>query len=523
MSNVESSDQCNEAYSLFTKGKKAIFSDPDTAVGLLQQSLKIYVDLGLGIDVKVAPVYLAYGMVLVEIARSGVDAFGQDIPPETVAGQPQECDQPIGTDQDEDGQEESEGHDGEKEAGGAEGRQEDPSDPQITPKAEIAEENNDTPVDADAVDSSDFSLAWEMLELAKTLFLEDGKSKHLLCLSDVHSTLCDIMGENGDFSGAYKEVKAALEYAAMMQPPDLRNEAELHFKAACGLQMDHQAEMALPHAEKALSLMMQVRNDIEKTLEPLDELIKAGDAKAAEVLEEGEAKMKDLDTCMQPVTDKIEDLKITIGEAKKMKMQIGAMFKSLVGAGAPMNQATAEAAAQAVAAAARGSGGDVETARQALQKSTSGASFAAVRSNPHAPVMDLGVVGRGRARITLTATGQESQAPSHSIMAADAQSPKKAETAAAASSKRSRLEAIMGGIGGSTSLGFGGNVGRGGLPSITKIYNAEKDLKSSTTVKGDVVHEAQCIVSTSQGPSELQKDDAASVEHVSASKKLKGI
>jgi hypothetical protein len=68
MANEESSNRIEEAYALFKRGEKLIFSDPEVAVGLLQQSLKIHVDLGLGIDIKAAPVYLAYGMVLVSEA-----------------------------------------------------------------------------------------------------------------------------------------------------------------------------------------------------------------------------------------------------------------------------------------------------------------------------------------------------------------------------------------------------------------------------------------------------------------------
>jgi ABC-type branched-subunit amino acid transport system substrate-binding protein len=51
-----------------------------------------------------------------------------------------------------------------------------------------------------------------------------------------------------------------------------------------------------------------------------------------------------------------------------------------------MNQATAEAAAKAVAAAAKGSGGDVEGAKKALLAGTPSAAFVAVRTNPNAPV-----------------------------------------------------------------------------------------------------------------------------------------
>jgi hypothetical protein len=97
---------------------------------------------------------------------------------------------------------------------------------------------------------------------------------------------------------------------------------------------------------------------------------------------------------------------------------------------------------------------------------------------------------------------------------------------AAASLKRNRLEAIMGGFGGSTSFGFGGSVGSGGVSAPAP--GSTKQPEAASIGKGGPVQgvapeaeDAQCILSTSQGPAELQKDDAASMDDLSASKKLK--
>ena len=62
---LESDPRLVEATSLYQRGRKLTFDDPDEAVSLLEQSLKLHVDLGLGTDVRAAVVYLAYGLALV--------------------------------------------------------------------------------------------------------------------------------------------------------------------------------------------------------------------------------------------------------------------------------------------------------------------------------------------------------------------------------------------------------------------------------------------------------------------------
>lgn len=68
MSEVEA--RLAEATELYQRGRKLMFDEPDEAVALLQQSLRLHVDLGMGTDSKAASVYLAYGQALVRIRSS---------------------------------------------------------------------------------------------------------------------------------------------------------------------------------------------------------------------------------------------------------------------------------------------------------------------------------------------------------------------------------------------------------------------------------------------------------------------
>jgi hypothetical protein len=68
-----------EADRLLTEGKKVYLDDPDCAVEQLQAAMKIYDTLGLANDPCAAPLFLAYGLALVETARASSDVFGQKV------------------------------------------------------------------------------------------------------------------------------------------------------------------------------------------------------------------------------------------------------------------------------------------------------------------------------------------------------------------------------------------------------------------------------------------------------------
>ena len=57
----------SEATDLYQRGRKLRFNDPDSAIELLEKSLRMHVELGLGTDPKAAAVYLAYGTALVRL------------------------------------------------------------------------------------------------------------------------------------------------------------------------------------------------------------------------------------------------------------------------------------------------------------------------------------------------------------------------------------------------------------------------------------------------------------------------
>jgi hypothetical protein len=51
---------------------------------------------------------------------------------------------------------------------------------------------------------------------------QDGAAKHLLCLSDVHTTLSDLKMEEGAFKEAAEELRKALGYAEEMETKNYR-------------------------------------------------------------------------------------------------------------------------------------------------------------------------------------------------------------------------------------------------------------------------------------------------------------
>lgn len=75
------SDQADkaEADRLLAEGKRVYLDDPDCAVEHLGRAMRIYESLGLSNDPVAAPLFLAYGLALVETARSSSDVFGEKV------------------------------------------------------------------------------------------------------------------------------------------------------------------------------------------------------------------------------------------------------------------------------------------------------------------------------------------------------------------------------------------------------------------------------------------------------------
>lgn len=293
----------------------------------LQKRIEKYGDEAL----ECASAYCQYGSVLFLRAQEESDVFGDTLkstvqgteaqPAPSTAAAAEEAVDDDGSDADDAGEDAAEGVEG--------------------------GEDDETP-------SDDMQLAWENLEVARTIYSRD-KDAHKTELADIHLLLADLATEQESFDTALTEYRSSLSLMSSIVKENDRCLAELHYKTSLTLQFLEQPEEA---AKEIL-----VASNICKA--KLDELKGASDEAVAK-------EAKDLELVLEDLKDKEDEYKEAIQEREKTKESLRSVLQQAMGTVQP------------------------------LQSSSNAGQ-----------VVDLGVVGQGKKRINLAALSNDKAVASH--------------------------------------------------------------------------------------------------------------
>ena len=211
-------------------------------------------------------------------------------------------------------------------------------------------------------DASDLQLSWENLEYARLIYSggPDGGAvapEHREALAQVHVKLGQVSSEEEQFESALAEFDKALSLFREITPPPHRRIAGLLYDMALALQQLQRPDEALARVGNAIAAC-------QRRLTELRMAAPAGsaDTGAADEVSELGARIEELRMCE-------EELRISAADAARTKDALKAAFASMAGA------------------------------------ASGAAAFDAPKMAAAAPAADLGVVGRGVARITPTAAG----------------------------------------------------------------------------------------------------------------------
>ncbi|KAK9904895.1 hypothetical protein WJX75_005048 [Coccomyxa subellipsoidea] len=351
----------------------------DLAVEDLGEALQIRIKAHGDLAPECAQFYLHYGEALFQKAQAETDIFGASL-------------QKTSRQQDEDeAAEEAEeqghgkGRDDEKENVDAKGKapmaEEDIAEEEEEEEAaqEGADEDEDADED-DEGDSDDMKLAWEMLEVARTICPKDQP----LLLADVLLLLGDLGMETERFESAMTDYEQALGVLKQNLQADDRRIAEAHYKLSLTLHFLDNPEDALTHARAAVA----VCNARIAGLTPAAAAAAAAPADAAAAPEPApfadapapaaqdaalaaQREIADLKGVLEDLAAKVEELEGAVRENESTRNALKAAFSRL-------------AAVQGGSEGASGSSGSVAAGAQ-----------------PAGGVINLGVVGRGSKRINL--------------------------------------------------------------------------------------------------------------------------
>ncbi|OWT41514.1 HAT1-interacting factor 1 [Cryptococcus neoformans Bt1] len=260
-------------------------------------------------DPEMAPLLLAYGKALYDLASSQAGVMGREEPVR------QEDDVPAETNNlnfvfsgDAPSDDEGEADDPEPE-------------PESEPQASSSSAPAAAPAGTDAAEGDevgeledDYNAAWEVLDVARTIYekivdgLKEGEgNKERMLLSDCYLALGNVSCETENFPQAVQDFTAAVDIQNTIIPPSFRDLASAHYQLATALEFTPSPQSrtsALTHVESALSSLVRRKEELLSSDEStLSEAIKKMTPK------EKEAEMKDVEALMGDLQAKIEELK----------------------------------------------------------------------------------------------------------------------------------------------------------------------------------------------------------------------
>lgn len=235
----------------------------------------------------------------------------------------EEEEKPDGENKEEEEEEKKEGEEGEEEG------EEEGKDESIASDTEANTAAKDTG-DAAAVekeeeeDPSNLQLAWEMLELAKTIFIKqvetmkeetekerEAKFNVSSRICDTYQTLGELSIENENYEQAIEDLRTCLERRRKLLPEDSRLIAETHYQLGV-------AEGFSIRFDEAVESLMSAIAVLEKRVENLKAEKESKDpAKKNDAFYTREGEIKELEGLIPEIREKIADTKDMKEETRK--------------------------------------------------------------------------------------------------------------------------------------------------------------------------------------------------------------
>lgn len=373
-------DALQRAQGLFDEGVSLIRSnDIPGAVEQLGRALQLRTEVWGETALECASSFYKYGAALFWKAQDESDILGNQVQAaaarKDAAAQSQAAQQSGEEEDSEEDEEEEEETDGdEKENIDEKGK----APLKVIPTDQGSEDEDG------AADADDAQLAWEMMEMARRIWEIDGTEKHLQELADAHAMLASMCLEQENFDRSQGDFKAALQLLERCPQAQERQKAELHFKLAMALQFAEKPEQALKEIKVAIRILEGRIDRVRQQQEAPAEGAAPGDrlGAGAPPLQTPEQEVKDMEEVLEDLHDKVDELEEEVKTNASTRASLRATFALVT------SQITA-------------SQGQADSSSSLGPGPSSSADVA-----PAAPqVVDLGVVGRGKRRVTPVAVG----------------------------------------------------------------------------------------------------------------------
>jgi nuclear autoantigenic sperm protein len=315
MADVALDPQNSNSKELFGQGMRAyVLQDYDTAVRAFSKASELLAaEHGSDTHDSLGDVYLYYGKSLLELSRKESGPLGEGVL-KNVEEESETEDIEESDGEESKGKEEVNGDNKTEEAKPPEESSSDdkpanPEEPSSTEKKEGGESEEEL---------TDLQVAWEVLELAKRIFVSrgaDGKKN----LAETLIVLGEISLESGNFSSAIEDIVEGLEIQKMLFGCDSRTIAETFYKLGGAYSTNAQIDEAIESFCASYEYLTNKLKSLEKENKEAD----------AEEIEE----LKDL---IPEVQEKISDM-------KNLKIEVAKKVASAVDEAEPKTNGAAEA------------------------------------------------------------------------------------------------------------------------------------------------------------------------------------
>ncbi|XP_069126094.1 protein HGV2-like isoform X3 [Argopecten irradians] len=320
------------AINMIAQGKRnMVCGEIPTAVNQFQEACKV-LSKSYGETAKeCAEAYYQYGRALLDLARMETGVLGNALQgvPEDEEGEKSADEQFEKGDMEGDSsstknstEDEEEGEEGTEE----EGTEEDEDESEAVETAEEGDTSQDEGSQGEkegeenADDVSNLQLAWEMLELAKVIYLKDEDKAAKLRAADAYLKLGEVSLETEQYTQSISDFTECLNIQKSVLEPDDRSLAETHYQLGLAYSFNKEYDQSIDSYRAAVKVMeskiesLQKKLDENKFPEP-----KEGSFDDTKKLTEQE--INDLKEILPDIRGKVEEVKEErrqIDELKKM-------------------------------------------------------------------------------------------------------------------------------------------------------------------------------------------------------------
>lgn len=332
---TKSLETVNEAMQHFAAGKRdLLISDPNAAVASLALACELLGTHYGEMAFECGEAYFYYGRALLELARLEAGVIENlDGDEESEENSAEEEDGQAEDGQDEEGQTESpETVEDNAEIEGEKEKTENETIGSEDKEANAVQDQGDVQETEkeDEEDPSNLQLAWEMLELAKTILVKQAESIQIVTaadnteaekaklkddvenrVSDTFQTLGELSIENENYGQAIEDLETCLKRRQEMMPEDTRCIAETHYQLGVAQGFNLQFDEAVISLEGAIHVL-QIRIDkLKSKTESIDP------AKARDAFYTRDNEVKEIESLIPEIREKILDTKDMKAETYK--------------------------------------------------------------------------------------------------------------------------------------------------------------------------------------------------------------